>query len=107
MHGSGLELALVFLLAAVIAVPVFKRFGLGAVLAYLVAGVVLGPDGRVDVTRLRTNLASGGEAVARALTLEALDAIVSYALFTARNVLPPDVAERLSNTYRTLQGGLA
>ena len=45
MHGSGLELALVFLLAAVIAVPVFKRFGLGAVLAYLVAGVVLGPDG--------------------------------------------------------------
>lgn len=45
MHGSGLELMLVFLLAAVIAVPVFKRFGLGAVLAYLVAGVVLGPDG--------------------------------------------------------------
>ncbi|KAF1712466.1 glutathione-regulated potassium-efflux system protein KefB [Pseudoxanthomonas kalamensis DSM 18571] len=45
MHGSGLELALVFLLAAVIAVPVFKRFGLGAVLAYLVAGVALGPDG--------------------------------------------------------------
>lgn len=45
MHGSGLELALVFLLAAVIAVPVFKKFGLGAVLAYLVAGVVLGPQG--------------------------------------------------------------
>src|SRR3546814_6391966 len=35
MHGSGLELALVFLLAAVIAVPVFKKLGLGAVLAYL------------------------------------------------------------------------
>jgi len=32
MHGAGLELALVFLLAAVLAVPVFKRFGLGAVL---------------------------------------------------------------------------
>ena len=47
MHGSGggLELALVLLLAAVIAVPVFKRLGLGAVLAYLVAGVMLGPDG--------------------------------------------------------------
>ena len=43
MHGGGLELTLVFLLAAVVAVPVFKRFGLGAVLAYLVAGVVLGP----------------------------------------------------------------
>ena len=43
MHGTGLELALVLLLAAVIAVPVFKRFGLGAVLGYLAAGVVLGP----------------------------------------------------------------
>ena len=45
MHGSNLQLALVFLLAAVIAVPVFKKLGLGAVLAYLAAGVVLGPDG--------------------------------------------------------------
>ncbi|HBN53359.1 MAG TPA: glutathione-regulated potassium-efflux system protein KefB [Stenotrophomonas sp.] len=43
MHGGGLELALVLLLAAVIAVPVFKRFGLGAVLGYLAAGVALGP----------------------------------------------------------------
>ena len=45
MHGGGLELALVFLLAAVIAVPVFRRFGLGAVLGYLAAGVMLGPFG--------------------------------------------------------------
>lgn len=45
MHASGLELALVFLLAAVVAVPLFKKLGLGAVLAYLAAGAVLGPDG--------------------------------------------------------------
>lgn len=45
MHGGGLELALVFLLAAVAAVPLFKRFGLGAVLAYLATGVLLGPYG--------------------------------------------------------------
>ena len=45
MHEGGLELALVFLLAAVVAVPVFKRFGLGAVLGYLAAGVALGPNG--------------------------------------------------------------
>ena len=45
MHGGGLQLALVFLLAAVVAVPLFKRFGLGAVLGYLAAGVMLGPDG--------------------------------------------------------------
>jgi glutathione-regulated potassium-efflux system protein KefB len=36
--------ALVFLLAAVIAVPLFSRLGLGAVLGYLIAGVVIGPD---------------------------------------------------------------
>jgi glutathione-regulated potassium-efflux system protein KefB len=45
MSSGGLELAVVFLLAAVIAVPVFRRFGLGAVLGYLAAGVVLGPFG--------------------------------------------------------------
>ena len=43
MDSGGLELALVFLLAAVLAVPLFKRFGLGAILAYLTAGVLLGP----------------------------------------------------------------
>ncbi|MBU8897579.1 DUF4388 domain-containing protein [Corallococcus sp. M34] len=68
------------------------------------AGVALGPDGRVDVARLRANVSSGGEAVGRALALEALDALVAYALFSARNVLPAEVAERLANTYRTLQG---
>lgn len=44
MHGHGfLADALVFLLAAVIAVPLFRRLGLGAVLGYLAAGVVIGP----------------------------------------------------------------
>jgi glutathione-regulated potassium-efflux system protein KefB len=44
MHAHGfLENALVFLLAAVIAVPLFKRLKLGAVLAYLVAGALIGP----------------------------------------------------------------
>ncbi|MDQ1121325.1 MULTISPECIES: monovalent cation:proton antiporter-2 (CPA2) family protein [Pseudoxanthomonas] len=45
MNDGGLQLALVFLLAGVVAVPVFKRLGLGAVLAYLVAGALLGPHG--------------------------------------------------------------
>ncbi|TZF82425.1 cation:proton antiporter, partial [Cognatilysobacter lacus] len=45
MHGSGLELALVFLLAAVLVAPMFRRLGLGAVLGYLAAGVLLGPQG--------------------------------------------------------------
>ncbi|HXZ93886.1 MAG TPA: monovalent cation:proton antiporter-2 (CPA2) family protein [Burkholderiales bacterium] len=43
-HGF-LEQALVYLAAGVIAVPVFKRLGLGSVLGYLVAGVAIGPWG--------------------------------------------------------------
>jgi len=42
---SFLEAALVYLVAAVIAVPLFKRLGLGAVLGYLVAGMAIGPGG--------------------------------------------------------------
>ena len=34
-----------FLAAAVLAVPLFKRLGLGSVLGYLVAGAVIGPSG--------------------------------------------------------------
>jgi glutathione-regulated potassium-efflux system protein KefB len=45
MHNGTLGIVLVFLLAAVIAVPLFRKLGLGAVLAYLAAGVALGPEG--------------------------------------------------------------
>ncbi|EPX64526.1 hypothetical protein D187_003262 [Cystobacter fuscus DSM 2262] len=70
-------------------------------------GVTLGPDGRLDVERIRSNVSSGGEALARAMTLEALDAFVSYALFSARNVLPGEMSERLYRGYRDLQEGLS
>lgn len=44
MHGMHwLEQALILLLAAVVAVPIFTRFRLGAVLAYLCAGALIGP----------------------------------------------------------------
>ena len=35
--------ALIYLLAAVIAVPIAKRLGLGSVIGYLVAGIIIGP----------------------------------------------------------------
>ena len=44
-NGGFLEQALIYLAAGVIAVPVFKRLGLGSVLGYLVAGVAIGPWG--------------------------------------------------------------
>jgi glutathione-regulated potassium-efflux system ancillary protein KefC/glutathione-regulated potassium-efflux system protein KefB len=40
-----LALAFVFLTATIIAVPLAKRFGLGSVLGYLIAGAVIGPFG--------------------------------------------------------------
>ncbi|CAN5375212.1 monovalent cation:proton antiporter-2 (CPA2) family protein [soil metagenome] len=41
----GLGTAVVLLGAAVVAVPIFKRLGLGSVLGYLAAGLVIGPFG--------------------------------------------------------------
>ena len=41
-HGF-LAQALIYLAAAVIAVPLSKRLGLGSVLGFLLAGVAIGP----------------------------------------------------------------
>jgi glutathione-regulated potassium-efflux system protein KefB len=43
--GMGLGHVVVLLAAAVIAVPLFRRLGLGAVLGYLSAGLLIGPFG--------------------------------------------------------------
>lgn len=43
MHDSFLAQAFVYLLATVLSVPIAKRLGLGSVLGYLIAGVVIGP----------------------------------------------------------------
>lgn len=44
MGPSGfLSQAFIYLAAAVLAVPLFKRFGLGSVLGYLIAGILIGP----------------------------------------------------------------
>lgn len=43
-HGSWLQLPLVFLAAAVLAVPLARYLRLGAILGYLVAGLLIGPE---------------------------------------------------------------
>ncbi len=53
----------VFLAAAVIAIPVFRRFRLGSVLGYLAAGIVIGPGcfgliSRIDATQHLAEFAS-------------------------------------------------
>lgn len=52
-----LQQALIYMAAAVIAVPVFKRLGLGAVLGFLVAGMAIGPWGLGFIEEPRTVLA--------------------------------------------------
>jgi monovalent cation:proton antiporter-2 (CPA2) family protein len=48
---SEIHEALIYLAAAVIAVPIFKRLGFGAVLGYLAAGILIGPS----ILKLITN----------------------------------------------------
>ncbi len=43
MNGGFLSQAVVYLAAAVLAVPIAKRLGLGSVLGYLLAGIAIGP----------------------------------------------------------------
>ena len=49
-HGSWLTGGLVYLGAAVIAVPVAKKLGLGSIIGYLAAGILIGPWGLRLVT---------------------------------------------------------
>lgn len=44
---------LIYLLSAVISVPLFKKLGLGSVLGYLFAGVVIGPWGLALITNIQ------------------------------------------------------
>ncbi len=44
-HGFDLTPIVVLLAAAVVAVPIFRRAGLGSVLGYLAAGLIIGPYG--------------------------------------------------------------
>lgn len=59
---SALNQIAIFLLAAVIAVPLFRKLKLGAVLGYLVAGIVLGPSvlGALQTTERMLHFAEFG-----------------------------------------------
>jgi Kef-type K+ transport system membrane component KefB len=46
----------IFLAAAVIAIPVFRRFKLGSVLGYLAAGIIIGPGCFGFIKRIDTTL---------------------------------------------------
>src|SRR5271154_6027850 len=52
----------IFLAAAVIAIPIFRRFQLGSVLGYLTAGIIIGPAslGLISTTETTQNIAQFG-----------------------------------------------
>ena len=50
VDSLGLVGPVVLLSAAVIAVPIFKRIGLGSILGYLIAGLIIGPFGFAFLT---------------------------------------------------------
>ncbi|MGG7604797.1 glutathione-regulated potassium-efflux system protein KefC [Massilia sp. BKSP1R2A-1] len=56
MEHDVLVNALVYLAAAVVAVPIAKRLGLGAVLGYLLAGIAIGPWGLGLIREVETIL---------------------------------------------------
>jgi glutathione-regulated potassium-efflux system ancillary protein KefC len=55
-HGDWLSISLVYLAAAVLAVPLARLLGLGAIIGYLAAGIVIGPWGLKLVTEPATML---------------------------------------------------
>ena len=56
MEHSVLTVAMVYLAAAVIAVPIARALGLGAVLGYLLAGIAIGPWGLGLISEVETIL---------------------------------------------------
>jgi hypothetical protein len=66
-------------------------------------GVTLSDAGALDVERVLHNF--GPEPAARARAFDTLDAFVWYALFTARNVVSADEAERLTAEMRRAKEG--
>jgi glutathione-regulated potassium-efflux system ancillary protein KefC len=56
MEHNLLLNALIYLAAAVVAVPIAKRLGLGAVLGYLLAGIAIGPWGLKLISEVETIL---------------------------------------------------
>jgi hypothetical protein len=73
-------------------------------------GIRMGHDGEMDVARVLANVTASGAykgAAARARSLEALEELLAFALFEAKNRLPRPDAERLLREVGKMQVGKA
>jgi hypothetical protein len=73
-------------------------------------GIRIGEDGEMDVAQVLVNVTASGAytgAAARARSLEALEELLAFALFEAKNRLPRPEAERLLREVGKMQVGKA
>ncbi|HZH02439.1 MAG TPA: hypothetical protein VEY30_01565, partial [Myxococcaceae bacterium] len=66
-------------------------------------GVELGPNGELEVARIMENCGGSQTPRGRAEAYEALDAFLTYALFSARNSVAPERADALVKMVRRLR----
>jgi len=69
------------------------------------AGVTLSNEGKLDVDQVMANTGLRGVARGRAQAYEALEAFISYALFTARNVLSQEQSLELAKKLERIREG--
>ena len=81
-----LQQSLIYLAAGIVAVPVFKRLGLGSVLGYLVAGIAIGPWGLRLIADPQTVLGFGAIGVVLLLFLVGLELNVSRVWALRRSI---------------------
>jgi hypothetical protein len=70
------------------------------------AGVKLSEDGQLDLDRVIKNMGEPATTARRAKAYEALDAFMSYALFSAKNIMPAERAEAFRRDCRRIQAAL-
>jgi hypothetical protein len=86
----------------------FERLAEGR--RYLFEGVSFGADGDLEVSRVLANVTATGAykgAAAKARSLEALEELLTFALFEVKNVLPRAEAEALLREVGKMQVGKA
>jgi len=102
-----LQQALIYLGAAIIAVPIFTRLGAGSVLGYLVAGIVIGPWGLRLITQAHTVLEFAGLGIVLLLFLVGLELNVTRVWQLRRAIFGLGAAQVLLTTAAIALIGVA
>ncbi|MFC7399433.1 monovalent cation:proton antiporter-2 (CPA2) family protein [Chelatococcus sp. GCM10030263] len=102
-HASFLPPVLVFCAAAVVAVPIFRRIGFGAVLGYLCAGLAIGPDGLGLISEPETAAGVAELGVVLLLFIVGLELNLSRLVAMRRNIFGLGLAQ-LALTAGTVVG---